>query len=213
MTRQGEIFLDALGERSVDLHPEMTRQLSAPESSAPSSGVFARVGTRWGWIMALAQPVVGPGLLLTRFGVDVPFTLREQYRRDAAGTVGMDAVRTIQFRAGAQRFADRLVRTTAPHGLRTLLGDRQRIAVDVVCTVSPTGGIRMEATGVTVRIAGWSLRLPRLLSPRAELEDGWDDSVQLRTIAARIWHPLLGTLLEYSGTYRREAQHPAQGAA
>lgn len=214
MTRQGEIFLDALGDRASELHPEMLRQLNADESSAAISGTFARAGTRVGWIAALARPVVGPGLLMTRFGTDVPFTLQERHRVDAAGRLGLDAVRTIHFRAGAQRFADRLVRTTSPHVLRTLLGDRQRIAVDVVCSVSPGGGIHMEATSVTIRIARTRLRLPAVLSPRAELEDGWDESARRRTIAARIWHPLLGTLLEYSGTYRRETtptqERPAQ---
>ena len=57
-----------------------------------------------------------------------------------------------------------------------------------------------------LRLAGLRIPLPRVLSVRVEVTDGFDTATGRQTVAARAANPLLGTVLEYRGSFvwRRE---------
>ncbi len=202
MTERGAVFLRALGAEAERLHPEILAQLRAPEGEGEAVGEFAVAGSRWRGAGFLARPVVGPRMLVTGFGRDVPFRLRTATVRLDDGRQVLHTTREFRFRGGTQVLEDRLMASVRPGLVRNLLGARGRVELIEECSVSPEGFLRMRTRRVALRILGRRFALPGFLAVHVLLEDGWDERRGRRTIDMRATNPLLGTVLEYRGWYR-----------
>ncbi|KJQ54532.1 DUF4166 domain-containing protein [Microbacterium sp. SA39] len=202
MIARGEVFLRALGEDAQRLHPEILTQMQAVVPADRAEGVFAVAGSRFGQLGALALPVVGSQMLVTRFGRDVPFTLSMRAERDALGRPTLDTTREFRFPGSAQRITDRLTTSVVPGLVRNLLGARGRVELIEECSVTDEGALRMQTRRIALRLGGRRFALRGILGISVDLEDGWDEVHGRRTISMRARHPLLGTVLEYRGWYR-----------
>lgn len=201
-TARGEVFLAALGDDARHLHPEILKQMRAVTSVDRAEGVFAVAGSRFGRLGALATPVVGPQMLVTRFARDVPFVLTMRSGRDYLGRPILDTTREFRFPDTTQHITDRLTASAVPGVVRNLLGVRGRVELIEGCSVSPEGALRMRTRRIALRLWGRRFALRGILGISVDLEDGWDERLGRRTIAMRATHPLLGTVLEYRGWYR-----------
>lgn len=199
---QGEVFLAALGADAGRLHPEIVAQLRAPGGVERAEGVFAVAGSRFGRWGVLALPVVGPRMLVTRFGRDVPFGIRTATGRTPDGRATLDTIREFRFPGTTQHIADRLTQSSVPGMVRNVLGTRGRVELIEECSVSDRGGLRMRTRRVALRLWGRRFALRGILGVSVELEDGWDAEEGRRTIEMRATNPVLGTVLEYRGWYR-----------
>lgn len=207
MTARGEVFLRALGAESERLHPEILAQMraEAPEEDR-AEGVFAIAGSRFGRLSALARPVVGPRMLVTRFGQDVPFALTVRTGTTAAGRATLDTTREFRFPGSTQYIADRLTTTAHPGIVHNVLGDRGRVEMLERCSVTDDGALRMRTHRVAIRFAGRRIPLAGIFGVSVDVEDGWDEGNRRRTISMRATNPLFGTVLVYRGWYRYREQ-------
>ena len=201
-TRRGEVFLAALGEDAERLHPEILAQMRAPETYGRAEGVFATAGSRFGRLGILALPVVGPRMMLTRFGRDVPFSLRTRSGRTSSERALLDSTREFHFPGGTQFVVDRVTSSVVPGLVRNLLGARGRVELVEECSVTAAGSMRMQTRRIALRLWGRRFALRGILGIFVDLEDGWDEIHERRTIEMRATNPLLGTILEYRGWYR-----------
>jgi hypothetical protein len=199
---RGEVFLAALGEDAQRLHPEILAQMQVVVPEDRAEGVFAVAGSRFGRLGALALPVVGPQMLVTRFGRDVPFTLSMRAGCDSLGRTVLDTTREFRFPGATQRITDRLTTSAVPGLVRNLLGARGRVELIEECSVTAEGALRMQTRRIALRLGGRRLALRGILGISVDLEDGWDETHGRRTISMRARHPFLGTVLEYRGWYR-----------
>ncbi|MFS0854531.1 DUF4166 domain-containing protein [Microbacterium sp. 179-I 3D4 NHS] len=202
MTRRGEAFLQALGDDAQRLHPEILAQMSASGEEDRAEGVFVVAGSRFGRLGGLALPVVGPRMLVTRRGHDVPFTLTTRSGRSASGRAVLDSTREFRFRGSTQYIVDRVTASVRPGLVRNLLGARGRVELIEECSVTEEGFLRMETRRVALRLGGRRLALRGPLGVHVSLVDGWDAENRRRTIDMRARNPVLGTVLEYRGWYR-----------
>lgn len=203
MTARGEVFLQALGADAERLHPELLAQMRAvaPDEDH-AEGVFEVAGSRFGRLSALGRPVVGPRMLVTRFGRDVPFTLTVRCGVTAAGRAALDTTREFRFPRSTQYITDRLTTTARPGIVHNVLGARGRVEMLEHCSVTDDGALRMRTRRVALRLAGRRIPLGGAFGVDVDLEDGWDESRGRRTIRMRATNPLFGTVLEYRGWYR-----------
>ncbi|MBL3681574.1 DUF4166 domain-containing protein [Leucobacter aridicollis] len=215
----GSVFLRALGREASRLHPEVYRYVSGSGvvgQAVDLEGVFDVAGSRLRRLNLLARPIVGPGLLVTAFERDVPFRVAnrpglESVRGRAVGAgaragrqeLGLHAERTFEFRSGGQSFVDVLLVGDAPGTLRNLLGECRRVELELRCTVTDRGRLRLESGRAWLRFGRLRVRLPRLLSVQAVVEDGFDEATGRNTVDARVGSPILGTVLEYRGSFRQ----------
>lgn len=203
MIARGQIFLTALGAEAARLHPEILAQMRAVDvADAEAHGVFTTAGSRFGILSLLALPLVGPAVLLTRFGRDVPFVLTDRPLRTPGGIDMRDSARELVFPGSTQSLVDRMIATSDPGVLRTLLGVRQRVEVMVSCSVTDYGALRMRSGRAALLIGRVRIPLTGIFGVDVTLEDGWDDDRRRRTISMRAHNPLFGTVLEYRGWYR-----------
>ncbi|WP_146114335.1 MULTISPECIES: DUF4166 domain-containing protein [Microbacterium] len=205
----GEAFLRALGADAALLHPEIAAQMRTPASRARGEGVFARAGSRYRLLNALAMPLLGRDAVVTRIASDVPFSVLTESAVTTV-TVGDAAIervtlrttREFRFPSGAQRVSDVMTTSVHPGLVRTLLGERGRVELIEECAVGDGGTLRMRTRRAALRLGGRRIALRGILAVHVDVEDGWDDDNARRTIAVTVRNPLAGTLLEYRGWYR-----------
>ena len=207
MTARGAAFLEALGEDAERLHPEILAQMRIEADPAgpghdSADGVFAVAGSRFGRISVLGRPVVGPGLLVTRFARDVPFRIETVSAPRSSGRSMLVTVREFRFRGATQFVRDRLFATGHPGLVQNALGDRGRVEMLEHCSVTKDGALRMRTRAVRLRFGRLRIPLRGLLRVEVDLVDGWDEARRRRTIDMRATSPLVGTVLEYRGWYR-----------
>jgi len=206
---RGEVFLAALGPDAERLHPEILAQMRTPTVLDSAEGVFTVAGSRFGRLGALALPIVGPRMLVTRFGHDVPFSLRSRAGRTPAGRATLDTTREFRFPGATQFISDRLTVSVVPGLVRNLLGARGRVELIEECSVTADGALRMRTRRIALRFWGRRFALRGILGISVDLEDGWDEAHGRRTIEMRARNPLVGTILEYRGWYRHVEDEPA----
>lgn len=202
MTARGEVFLVALGDDAERLHPEILAQMRVEAEHDSAEGVFAVAGSRFGRLAGLASPVVGPGLLITRFARDVPFRIDTVSGRSGSGRATLATVREFRFPGATQHVTDRLFTTGHSGIVQNALGVRGRVQMLEECSVTDEGALRMRTRAVALRVGRRRIALRGILSIEVELVDGWDEARRRRTIEMRATSPVLGTVLEYRGWYR-----------
>ncbi|WP_309129024.1 DUF4166 domain-containing protein [Microbacterium sp.] len=201
MTARGEVFLLALGEDAHRLHPQVLARLRAPAREGRAEGVFEVVGGRFGRLAALARPLTGPRIILTRLAHEVPFTLVTRAGRSDDGRPVLDAVREVRYPRSSQWVSDRVTAGVAPRTVEGTLGTRGRIELLSDCSVDAGGALRMRSRHVALRLGRWRVRLRGMFSLRVTVDDGWDAARGRSTIDMRAVSPLLGTVMEYRGWY------------
>ncbi|WP_226531683.1 DUF4166 domain-containing protein [Microbacterium paraoxydans] len=201
-TARGAAFLEALGAEARRLHPELLAQMRVEVTHDSAEGVFEVAGSRFGRLAGLAAPVVGPGLLVTRFARDVPFRIDTVSGRSRSGRATLDTVREFRFPGATQHVVDRLFATGHSAIVQNALGARGRIQMLERCAVTDNGALRMSTRAVALRVGRHRIALRGILRIDVELVDGWDDARRRRTIDMRATSPVLGTILEYRGWYR-----------
>lgn len=202
MTARSEALLDALGEDSAKLHPEILAQMRVAAETDSAEGVFVVAGSRFGRLVGLASPVVGPGLLITRYARDVPFRIDTVSGRSRSGRATLDTVREFRFPDGTQYVTDSLIATGRSGIVQNALGARGRIQMLEECSVTEDGALRMRTRAVALRLGRRRILLRGILRIDVDLVDGWDETRRRRTIEMRATSPVLGTVLEYRGWYR-----------
>jgi hypothetical protein len=209
VTARRSVFLDALGDEAAKLRPEVYEYGAGPPPNSDEThlvgvgeGVFEVAGSRWGFLMGLLRPVIGPDSLVTRYERDVPFGIVNTPTIDGDGRPGIATTRTFRFRGGAQSFRDALVPSHMPGVLLNHLGSRPRLTIVLTCAVSERGHLLLTSRSAHVRIGRRRIRLPRLLGVAARVEDGFDTEHGRRTIDVDVRNPIVGTVMRYRGWFQ-----------
>lgn len=204
------VFLRALGPDAERLHPAVASYVSGPPEPGLvgiGAGTFEVAGSRYGRWNLLARLVVGPEVLLTARERDVPFEVVNRPALGPGGAPELRAERFFLFSTGTQGFSDVLRATDEPGILRNLLGPKGRLELRLRCDVTESGHLRLRAERSWLRLWRFRIPLPAVLTVSVDLEDGYDAAAERQTIRAKVRNPILGTVLEYRGsfTYRYAA--------
>lgn len=209
MTPRRSVFLEALRADASKLRPEVYEYVAGPPLTPASAnprgvgeGVFELAGSKFGALMALLRPFLGPDLLVTRNERDVSFRIVNTPTVTDDGSVQLAATRTFQFRTGDQQFRDVLVAAGAPGVLLNHLGSKRRLTLVLHCAVSPQGHLLITSDSAHLRIGRGQIKLPRLLSVAAHVEDGYDSERQRRTVNVVVKNPIVGVVMQYRGWFQ-----------
>ena len=200
----GSVFLRALGVEADRLRPEVARYVAGPPEPGLvgiGAGVFVVASSRYGRWNLLARLVVGPEVLVTARERDVPFEVVNRPAIGPGGDPELRAERFFLFSTGTQGFSD-VLRVTGEEGiLRNLLGAARRLELRLRCDVTEAGHLRLRSERSWLRLRRFRIPLPSILTVGVDLEDGYDPVTERQTISAIVRNPILGTVLEYRGTF------------
>lgn len=196
------MFLTALGAEAARLRLEVLHYAEGPgDETGIGEGVFEVAGSRWRWLGLAVRPFVGPSLLVTRYERDVPFRLENRGRTASSGDPELHAVRDFRFRYGGQRFIDVLRPGLVPGTIQNLLGRAGRVEIRLRCEVTAEGHLVLRSDRVWFRFGRLRIRLRGPLGIRAEVENGFDEATERHTVRSVARNPILGTVLEYRGSF------------
>ena len=205
--RERSVFLEAMGSQAELLHPKVREYAEGPggvegeRGVVVGEGVFRVAGSRFGRLNLIARPFVGPELLMTRYGHDVPFFVRNEQSLTPDGATKLTATRVFCFEGGEQRFVDELFVGPDRGTLTNVLGGAGRVELRLRCSATDRGELVLWSERAWLRLAGLRLRLPSFASVSVHVLHGYDERGGLQTVAARVRNPLLGTVLEYEGSF------------
>lgn len=196
------IFEAALGADAERLDPEVRRYLSdSGKGRGIGEGILEVAGSRLGMLNLLARPFAGPQLLITSHQRDVPFRIAYRAETSTDGAHALYSERSFRFRDGTQTLVDELSTGESPGRLRNALGRARRIELVLRCSADEEGRLILESEETRIRLGRVRFRLPRLLAVRAEVVSGYDSESRMHTIDASVRSPLLGSVLEYRGSF------------
>jgi hypothetical protein len=134
------------------------------------------------------------GVAFPEHGVSIPFTIEN--RTDADGAIR--ATRTLHFPRRERVMVDRV---REHRGLAVdALGSGGRL--EAALHVSARDGALVARSGaLRVRVAGVWWRVPRVVRPRVELVERWDESVQRQHVDVRVTMPGVGLVYGYHGWF------------
>jgi hypothetical protein len=86
-------------------------------------------------------------------------------------------------------------------GLADRLGRSGRLEARLASSIVD-GALHLDSTGVSVRLFGRRVPVPRGLAPRVHLTESFDDQVQQQRVRVTVSVPGLGIVYEYAGAFR-----------
>ncbi len=190
-----------LGESMADLDAGLRAYFGAiPEGYVGrGQGVFEVVGTRRRWLWPAFAILARDGIVFPVWEHEVPFTVTN--RPTSRGTVR--ATRVFHFPAGDAVMSDEIGVTAA--GLTDRLGTHGLVSATFRAAVV-NGRLVLHSTGADLRLG--PIRIPLgALAPRVTLVERTNGDHQ--HVSLRMSLPLVGTLYEYSGSFRYHVEKDA----
>lgn len=191
----------ALGQRMALLHPVLQQYFStiAPGAVGVGVGVFDEFGTSYRWL----EPALA---LLKRRSVVTPGRYRDVPFRVENRTIEGRAVATRTVELGGYAWTMRDSAYLAP-GSRVVDTIGRPALVDASFDIDVRdGALHLSSHALAVRVGRRRIRVPRLIAPRIDLSERYDDIDGRQRIALTVRAPLLGVVYSYRGsfTYRIE---------
>ncbi|MFC4222912.1 DUF4166 domain-containing protein [Lysinibacter cavernae] len=196
-------YATALGTDLERLRPQLRRYFAGPQVPGEvgyGKGRFEYAGSRFSWLSWLTRPVVGKHLFLSQSGTDVPFTVLNRPAKAPDGGPTLEATRDFQFPKTTDRFVD-VVSAAGNHTVLDRLGQSRRVEALLLLSVDDRGDLRMSSLTTALRLGALRIPLPRWLGVQVEGFDGWDEETERHTVYVTGTNPLLGTLIEYRGSF------------
>ena len=188
-----------LGDQLSQLHPRLQAYFGAIPAGyhGVGDGTFDPVGTPRRWLWPVLWILERQGVLFPVWERNVPFTVVNTPRAEAAVT----AIRTFQTRNKARRMRDEI--TTDASQLVDYLGTRRRYRAGFVASVE-NGALTMVSTGMAIRVGAAWLRVPRWAAPMVELTERFDEQLDRQCVAVTTTVPGIGKVYEYAGSFDYE---------
>ncbi|WGW11937.1 DUF4166 domain-containing protein [Saxibacter everestensis] len=191
------VFQQALGSDFDRLHPELQQIFRGTAEGDATGwtghGVFDEVGCVRPWLAPLLAPLQRDGALLSGFGRNVAFTIR-----NLADDGGLRATRIVNL-DGAERTV--VSWTTANGtGLVDYLGRHRRIVAYTTAAVRE-GELHLHSADAAIRARGRHFFLPRPLRPSVNTVHRFDARRKQHHITVIVTLPALGRLFSYRGWF------------
>lgn len=196
------IYEQAMGPAFQQLHPAIRQRLDL-HSGRPlcfkAQGIMTRVRNA-GWFMApLLALAQRRHMMMPGQGHQVPFTLRLYAYKDGLGRETVAWLRQFDFPEGRQWFDTFTVLHRG--SLIDWFGTHQQMGSLLTMQPTPQGGFIMRAPRQWLQLGRRHLPLPRWLTGVALATEVYNEKLHRFEIDVSIRHPVLGTLLYYSGWY------------
>lgn len=201
---EDNIYRQIMGDAYQALHPQMLRRFGfGPRHGVASvgTGVMDEIwhGNRW------LKPFLSLGsrrhILPTIRGKDVPFRVENYAFLDPLGRDTVTWVRTFETQP-ASRFDAYMIAVPERQCIVDYLGTHQHLAVDLHCSVSNVGGMRIRSGAMRLYEKGLGVPVPLWLAGIAQVHEWYDDAADCYRIEVDVRNPVLGRVAGYRGRFQ-----------
>jgi hypothetical protein len=199
------IYRLAMGPGFARLQPELQEYFDLDPASGPGcgtgTGTFDVAGCPLPALRPLLRLAARDRSLFPEYQRNVPFTIVNRARMDAAGRPALAAVRTLEFTGRTRVMEDVTVWDPQRRVLLDRVGDSGLLTTDLECSAGADGRMRLVSRRAGLLAGPLSLPLPRLLEAAAFTEQWWDRAEGRFRIRTKVIQRQLGTVLEYDGAF------------
>ena len=200
------IYHRALGDDFHRLHPKIQERFGFDSRSGRASigrGTMARVWHGPWWTLPFLWLGAWRHIMFPESGRNVPFTIRNYAYVDSFGRETVTWIR--QFDLGKRRRFDAYMVFGEERGtIIDYMGTHQHLAVDLDCSVDPTGGIRERSGEQRFYEGPLAFRFPMLFSGHADVCEWFDDESGRYQIEVVVSNRVFGPLFGYRGAFDAE---------
>jgi hypothetical protein len=197
------IYQQALGADFARLHPQIQRRFgfsSADGVACIGRGVMEQVWHGAPYTLPFLYIGAWRRIMFPEHGCDIPFTIANYAYTDRFGRETVTWLRTFWTRR-MRRFDAYMIYSQARGCVVDYLGTHQHLAVDIVLSVDPRGGLRLRS-GAQRFYEGWlGFCFPLFFSGTAEVCEWYDDALGRFCIEVFVSNPIWGPLFGYRGTF------------
>jgi hypothetical protein len=200
------IYQRALGSDFSKLHPQIQRRFALTSQSglaAIGTGIMDRI---WhGGLYTLPFLYVGTwrSIMFPEHGTDIPFTIENYAYLDSAGRETVSWVRTFRTKK-TRRFDAYMIYSEDRGCIVDYLGTHQHLAVDIMLSVAPNGGLRLRSGEQRFYEGRVAFRFPLFFSGVADVCEWFDDKQGCFRIEVNASNRTWGNLFGYSGSFKVE---------
>jgi len=200
------VYMHALGERADELHPKVRDRYDIDQHDD-----VAVVGrgemdiTRGTVALPALYAMTTRDLLFPEQGEDVPFTVTTVGYVDGAGREMMTTRREFRFDGTRRRFDSLTVWERDNRRLLDVLGRGGHIVSELHPRVED-GALVVEGGRQWLRTGSRYLPMPGPMAASVEVRDRYDEDDDLFHVTATVENPLVGSILEYRGTFDGETE-------
>jgi len=197
------VYEAALGQAFGRLDPHL-QAIFGPAASWVGSGIFDEVGARHFWLRPALAVMVADRALPGGHGTGVPFDVTSRSHVEGDGRILQRTERHFVIAghdySSVSTTVAELDASTGGWTVTDYLGDAPRLVTAVA--VSESGGaLRLESTDSRFQALGRSVPMWGPLGAQAVTLHRWDAGRQQHHIDVDVRHPLLGTVLSYTGYF------------
>lgn len=196
------IYKDVLGANFEQLHP-MIQQRYDIQIDKPFRGEGQMREIRGGprWLYPLFFFGTYWKLLFPEKGTNIPFTIENTARIGKAGEKEVYWERIFFFPKKKRYFNALMSLDLKRKVIQDYLGDPPLVYSDLVFTVTPRRGIRIESENQRLVLGKIEIPLPRLFRGLATVEEHYLDERQAFHIQVTVKNPLIGIVFTYEGEF------------
>lgn len=198
------IYQRALGSDFKRLHPNIRQRFALHSRQCIACIGKGTMETVWQGNV-LARPFFHASarrhMMFPEQGKNIPFTIENYAYLDRFGRETVLWIRTFQFPKKARRFDAAMIFSEQRQTIVDYLGTHQQIAVDIDCSVTADGGIRLRSGEQRLYGVCPGIKIPAFFMGQADVCEWYDDQKQVFRIEVRVTNPVWGPLLGYRGAF------------
>ncbi|WP_168119640.1 DUF4166 domain-containing protein [Paenibacillus sp. HB172176] len=198
------IYEQALGEQFRTLHPRIQQRFgfsSRDNRASIGEGVMESV-----WFSKLAFLPLKLGttrhIMFPQGGRDIPFTIENYAYLDSYGRETVSWNRKFDFGSHIRSFDATMIYSDERRKIVDYLGNKQHLAVDLMISPAPNGGIRIRSGEQRVYERWLGFTFPSMLTGAAEVCEWYDEAEACYRIKIEVVNPIIGPVFRYKGAFQ-----------
>lgn len=196
------IYETLLAEHFSRLHPKLQERYRLPiDQEFFAVGVMHQISSAPKFLRPMYQLFTKNNFLFPESGEQIPFTISNYsyLNKEQEGTVSW--ARTFYFKEATRKFNATMTVDLKRRVVKDYLGDPAIFYSDLQFDVTQDGRLLIRSTEQRIIMGTCEFGLPRALTGRVVVLEGYDDQEDVYTIHVSIYNDILGRMMSYAGTF------------
>ncbi|MER2000238.1 MAG: DUF4166 domain-containing protein [Lysinibacillus sp.] len=200
------IYETLLAENFSKLHPKLQERYRLPlNEEFFASGMMHTICSGPKLLRPLYQLFTKNRFLFPEGGTNIPFTISNKSYLNDEQQAEVYWERTFYFPDATRKFNATMTVDLKRKVVKDYLGDPSIFYSDLQFDVTKDGFLLIRSKEQRVVIGRAEFGLPRLLTGRVTVTEGFDDVQNVYTIHVSIFNDVMGRMMLYAGTFTQSA--------
>lgn len=195
------IYETIVGTDFQKLHPKLQHRYALRSGTFRASGMMQSIETGAPWLQPVYYYFASSRFLFPESGTNIPFTITNTSYINESDEAVVYWERAFQF-PHATRYFNATMTADLVNGLvKDYVGDPARFYSALHFSVTAEGSLLIRSGVQRAVFGALEIPLPKKFATRVVVLEGYDDTAQCYTIHVHMYHPHIGRMMSYAGTF------------